>query len=319
METQTIAILLAIYDPREDWLAELLDSLNAQTYPHLKLYVRDDASPTYPFDRLKETVGKHITAFPYEIFQNEKNLGSNGTFGALVKDCNEPLIAFCDQDDVWLPQKLEKTAALFAASPLHPLFVCTNVSVMNGDGKEIAPRMEEHRRRHVFLRGEGIAPTLINRNFVIGCTMLMKRETALECLPFPDSVVHDHYLAFCCATKGTIDYLEEPQLRYRVYGGNQTGVMTGVATKEDYYKRRIAVFENRVQAFSRVADIPALTEALAWCEARRRNFRRKKGGFGALWRMRKFNTVTSMFELLALRLPNPLFKLAIKLIQKGVL
>ena len=319
METQTIAILLAIYEPREDWLAELLDSLNAQTYPHLKLYVRDDASPTYPLARLKEMVGKHITAFPYEIFQNEKNLGSNGTFGALVKDCNEPLIAFCDQDDVWLPQKLEKTAKLFATSPLDPLFVCTNVSVMDGDGKEIAPRMEEHRKRHVFLRGDGIAPTLINRNFVMGCTMLMKRETALECLPFPGSVVHDHYLAFCCATKGTVDYLEEPQLRYRVYGGNQTGVMTGVTTKEDYYKRRIEVFENRVQAFSKISDLPELAEALAWCEARRRNFRREKGGMKALFQKRRFNKVTSLFELVALRLPNPLFRLAIRLIQKGVL
>ena len=171
MEIQTIAILLAIYEPREDWLAELLDSLNAQTYPHLKLYVRDDASPTYPFARLKEMVGMHITAFPYEIFQNEKNLGSNGTFGALVTDCNEPLIAFCDQDDVWLPEKLEKTARLFRESPLKPLMVCTNVSVMDGDGNQIASRMEEHRKRHVFLRGDGIAPTLINRNFVMGCTM----------------------------------------------------------------------------------------------------------------------------------------------------
>ena len=52
MENQTVAILLAIYEPREDWLVELLDSLNAQTYPHLKLYVRDDASPTYPFEAL---------------------------------------------------------------------------------------------------------------------------------------------------------------------------------------------------------------------------------------------------------------------------
>ena len=319
METQTIAILLAIYDPCEDWLIELLDSLNAQTYPHLKLYVRDDASPTYPLDRLKALVRERITAFPFEILQNEKNLGSNGTFGALVQDCSEPYIAFCDQDDVWLPKKLEKTMRLFLESPLNPMLVCTNVSVMDGDGKEIAPRMEEHRKRHVFLRGEGLAPSVINRNFAMGCTMLMKREAALGCLPFPSSVVHDHYLAFCMAMQGSIDYLEEPQLRYRVYGGNQTGVMTGVANKEDYYKRRIETFENRVLAFSKVSDLPELRDAVAWCDARRRNFKREKGGFGALWKRRKFNTVTSLFELFALRLPNPLFKFAIKLIQKGVL
>lgn len=319
METQTIAILLAIYDPREDWLIELLDSLNAQTYPHLKLYVRDDASPNYSPERLEAVVRERITAFPFVINRNEKNLGSNGTFGELVRDCDDPFIAFCDQDDIWLPEKLEKTMRLFLESPLNPVLVCANVSVMDGDGNQIASRMEEHRKRHTFLKGEGLAPSLINRNFAMGCTMLMKRETALECLPFPNGVVHDHYLAFCAAAQGAIDYLEEPQLRYRVYGGNQTGVMTGVATKEDYFKRRIEVFETRVRAFSKVTELPELTDALTWCEARRRNFLREKGGFGALWKQRKFNTVTSVFELVAPRLPKPLFRLAIRLIQKGVL
>ena len=95
-----LAILLAVYNPREDWLIELLDSLNRQTYPHIHLYVRDDASPKYDFERLEEVVREHITAFPYTLMQNEKNLGSNQTFATLVGDCHEHYIAFCDQDDV---------------------------------------------------------------------------------------------------------------------------------------------------------------------------------------------------------------------------
>lgn len=319
MENQTLAILLAIYDPREDWLIELLQSLNAQTYPHLKLYVRDDASPNYPLERLEELLREHVTAFPFVLHRNERNLGSNETFAALVRDCEEPLIAFCDQDDVWLPRKLEKTVELFLGSPLHPVLVCTNVSVIDGEGNPIAPRMEEHRRRHTFLRGEGLAPTLINRNFVMGCTMVLERRTALACLPFPKEAVHDHYLAFRAATMGAIDFLEEPQLRYRVYGGNQTGVMTGVRTKQDYYDRRIGVFDGRVQCFCRVASFAELDEAAAWCEARKRNFHREKGGFRALFSRRSFNPVTSWFELIGLRLPAPLFRFAIRLIQKGFL
>jgi glycosyltransferase involved in cell wall biosynthesis len=319
LDTQCIAILLAVYEPNEEWLVELLQSLNAQTYPSIKLYVRDDASPHYPMERLEALLKQHITAFPFVLHRNEQNLGSNQTFAALVTDCNEPLIAFCDQDDVWLADKLTNTHRLFTESPLHPILVCTNVSVMDGDGKEIAARMEEHRKRHIFLRGTGLAPSLINRNFVMGCTILMQRDFANQCLPFPSGVVHDHYLAFCAAAKGALDFLEEPQLRYRVYGGNQTGVMTGVSTKEDYFHRRIEVFETRVQRFSAAASIPELDQALAWCAARRRNFYREKGGFKELFHLRKFNFVTSMFELFALRLPTPLFRFAIRLIQQGVL
>ncbi len=319
MEYKTVAILLAVYEPREDWLLRLLDSLNRQTYPKLHLYVRDDASPTYSINRLKDVLEQYITAFPFTLLQNQRNIGSNQTFAALVQDAEEELISFCDQDDVWLPEKVANTVHLLHTSPLHPLMVCTNVSVIDGDGREIAPRMEVHRKRHTFLRGNDIAPALINRNFAMGCTMVMERRLALDALPFPDCVVHDHYLAFFAASRGAIDYLEEPQMRYRVYGGNQTGVMTGVKTKGDYLTRRILVFENRINAFCHAAALPALEDARKWAEARRMNFDRRKGGFRALWRLRKFNKVTSLFELFALRLPTPLFRLSIRLIQKGVL
>ena len=319
MEQKTVAILLAVYDPRENWLIELLDSLNQQTYPSLRLYVRDDASPHYPLARLEELLKERITRFPFVLARNEKNLGSNETFAALVRDCREPYIAFCDQDDVWLADKLTNTVRLFEESELHPTLVCTNVRVIDGDGKVIADTMEEHRRRHIYLRGTDLAGELIYRNFAMGCTVIMERERALSYLPFPAAVVHDHYLAFRAAADGAIDFLAEPQILYRVYGGNQTGVMTGVATKEDYLKRRIHVFDDRVSAFAACVTLPELEKAVAWSRARLANFHREKGGFTALRKTGKVNRVTSLFELFALRMPTPIFRFLIRLVQKGVL
>ena len=317
MDQKAVAILLATYNPNENWLFELLDSLNCQSYPHLRLYVRDDASTTVTTERLEEILREHITKFPYVIHRNEKNKGSNQTFAALLQDCAEPYVAFCDQDDIWLPQKVENTLRLFLESELNPVAVCTNVRIIDGDGKHTAARMEEHRRRHVFLRGTGLAPTLIHRNFALGCTMVMERERLLSYLPFPAEIVHDHYILFRAALDGAIDYLEEPQMLYRVYGGNQTGVMTGVSNKQDYLTRRIQVFENRVRHFSKYSSIPELKEAREWSRARVANFHREKGGFTSLWKKRKINTVTSIFELFALRFPMPLFRFAIRLVQKG--
>ena len=319
MENQAIAILLAIYDAPKDWLIELLDSLNGQTYPNLCLYVRDDASPNLPFEELEHLVRTHITAFPFVLHRNEQNMGSNQTFAELVRDSEGDYIAFCDQDDVWLPNKLTNTLRLFRESTLSPTLVCTNVSVIDGKGNEIAASMEQHRRRHVYLRGNGLAPSLIHHNFAMGCTILMERARALSYLPFPAAVVHDHYLAFRAACDGAIDFLPEPQMRYRVYGGNQTGVMTGVHSKQDYLEKRICLFGARVRAFSEVADLPALQEAAAWHEARLQNFHRKKGGFRALRRMTHINRSTTLFELVALRMPAPIFRFAIRLVQKRVL
>ncbi|MBQ8213837.1 MAG: glycosyltransferase [Clostridia bacterium] len=319
MTQKTVAILLAIYDPNIPWLVELLDSLNAQTYQPICLYVRDDASPHFTSEQLEGLLNKHITKFPYILHRNEKNLGSNKTFEALIRDSSEPYIAFCDQDDIWLPEKLANTVRLLESSPLSPVLVCADLRVIDGDGNVIAESMEQHRRRHVFMRGTGLAPTLIYRNFALGCTMVMERERALSYLPFPSEIVHDHYLAFRAANDGAIDFLDKPQMHYRVYGGNQTGVMTGVSDKTDYLKRRIQVFDDRVSRFSEVASFPELEEAKNWSRARLANFHREKGGFRALWRMRRVNFVTSVFELFALRFPLPVFRFAIRLVQKGFL
>lgn len=319
MATKHVAILLAVWEPREDWLIELLDSLNRQTYPSLSLYVRDDASPTYPIERLRAVLEEHITAFPFVLNQNKVNVGSNQTFAELVRDCEGDYIAFCDQDDVWLEDKIANTVRLLEQSPLSPTMAFANVSVMDGDGHEIAPRMEEHRKRHVFMRGKGLAPTLIYRNFVMGCTVVMTRERAASYLPFPSEAVHDHYLAFRAALDGAIDYLDEPQMRYRVYGGNQTGVLAGVKNRDDYFARRIKLFDARIKRFCTYTELEELQRAAMWSDARIAYFNKEKGAAKRLWRLRGVDKKTTLFERVVLRLPAPLFRLAVRLVQKGLL
>ena len=81
-----ISILMAVYEPRLDWLREQLESLEAQTYPNLRLYIRDDCSPTVPLEEINRCVEACIRNFPWTITRNEKNLGSNGTFQRLTED-----------------------------------------------------------------------------------------------------------------------------------------------------------------------------------------------------------------------------------------
>ena len=66
-----IAILMAVYEPRMDWLREQLLSLNAQTYPNLMLYVREDCSPTVPYEEIERCVQECITEFPFVMARNE--------------------------------------------------------------------------------------------------------------------------------------------------------------------------------------------------------------------------------------------------------
>lgn len=316
MPPSAIAVLLAVYEPRVDWLARLLDSLNTQSLSPACLYVCDDASPRFSKEELEALLQKHITAFPYVLLQNEENKGSNATFAALLQRAKEPYVAFCDQDDVWLRDKLKDSLALLQSSPLRPTLVFGNACVIDGEGSLLARRIEDLRPRHRLQRGYGLADALIRRNFVMGCTLLIERRRALSYLPFPRALVHDHYLAFRASLDGALDFLDAPQLLYRIHGENQTGTLAGVQSRADYVRLRIRVFCERIRVFSRYTDSPALREAAAWSEARLANAIGKRGGARRLLRLWHCDPTVTAFELLALRLPSPLFRLLIRTIAR---
>ena len=306
---------MAVYEPRLDWLKEQLMSLNAQTYPNLRLYVRDDCSPTVPFETVKTIVEQCITAFPYTVERNERNLGSTKTFERLTMEAEGDYFAYCDQDDIWLPEKLRVSEAQIGSAGL----ICGDVIPIDANGVRLADSITTLRPRIVFKQGPGLGESLIYRNFVIGCTMLIRSDIAKAAVPFAQSMVHDHYLAWYCAQKNEIAVAEQPLLYYRLHGGNQTGVLTSIVTKRDYFHFHLEEFLSRLSDLSERSDGEELKRAAAWAQARCDNAAKKKGAVRRLWAMRRVNTSTTLFEIVGLRLPEPLFQWAIKLIRSGKL
>ncbi len=211
-----IAILMAVYEPNLQWLREQLISLNEQNYPNLHLYIREDCSPTVAFADIERCVQDCITAFPYEIKRNAENLGSNGTFELLTQEAEGEYFAYCDQDDAWLPEKLEFLQREIETQ--KALLVCSDMLIIDGTGKKVADSITKVRRHHVFHSGENLAANLVFSNFVTGCTMLIKAETAKAAMPFCPYMVHDHYLALFAAERGKIVSLPERLIKYRIHG-----------------------------------------------------------------------------------------------------
>lgn len=309
-----ISIVMAVYHPRMDWLIEQLDSLNAQTYPNLELIVCDDG-PDQPVE--EQVFAEHITAFPWELVRNSENLGSNKTFERLTQMARGEYIAYCDQDDIWMPEKLEFLEKQHIQNGVE--LVCSDVIPIDAQGIEFSSSITAIRPRHVFREGAGLAPYLIYRNFVIGCTMLIRRKAALAALPFAEHMVHDHYLAFFCALQGAIAVCPEHLVRYRIHNGNQTGVLAQINTPKEYREKHLAPFCERVEELRGRFLLPELDRAAQWAEARQKNAARQNGGIRELWHLRGVNWTTTLFELIALRLPQPLFRLALRPIQIGKL
>lgn len=316
METDKprIAILMAVYEPRMDWLREQLISLEGQTYSNLKLYVRDDCSPTVPFGDIEGCVKECIRSFPYEIWRNEKNLGSNKTFERLTAEAEGMYYAYCDQDDVWLPEKL--TVLQETLERERALLVCSDMYIIDREGKVVADSITKIRRHHRFRSGTGLTDTLWYSNFASGCALLVRGETAKDAIPLNPYMYYDHYITLFAANVGSIAFVDRPLIRHREHGRNQSSTLQGVVDQEIYRRLRV---DNTTKAVRwLVENFPAdmvlketLTEGLQWMEARQGYLQGERQLAGTIWRYRRFSLMASLFELIMPWMPKCIFRLAI--------
>lgn len=299
-----ISILMAVYEPRLDWLEEQLRSLNEQTYPNLRLYMRDDCSPTVSFEDIEALAKKCITAFPYALKRNEKNLGSNGTFERLTREAEGTYFAYCDQDDVWLPEKLEVQERAMMPSVS---MVYSDMRVINESGEELAESLQELRPRLRYQTGKGLAEYYLFQNCTAGCSMLFRAGVAKWACPFPAKTVCDQWLCIIGANCGEVVFVSEKLLYYRQHGQNQTGILSGITDKESYWQHRIEPLVERAEMFEKYA--PLSPAALEYIKARRE---RKKS---LIWKHRRLCLKDSWLELVMDLIPPHLFSLLMKKVQ----
>lgn len=313
-----IAILMAVYDPNPAWLAQQLDSLEKQTYRPLRLYVRDDASPNFPFERLEALVAEHIRSFSAECARNEHNLGSNATFGLLTYQADSALLAYCDQDDVWEPDKLQKLAT--ALENENAQLACCDLSVIDADGRQTARSLHDVKPHIVYRSGEGLASAFLTTNFVTGCACVVRAEASRAALPFPQYTVHDQWLALCAAQRGSIAFVPEALVRYRIHGENQTPTLKGVHTKKDYYAVRIARDQRRIAEFGQRVDLGMPQRRLErWMAAREALAAGSVPAWFRLVWLCNVDAKVSLLELALPLIPEKLFQRVLARIQHGQL
>src|SRR5687767_13263616 len=103
-DSPLVSIALATFNGQR-FLAEQLDSLLRQTYSNLEIIISDDGST----DATVNIVASYAAAYPHIfVYRNTGEKGVASNFQHAIRQCKGDLIAFCDQDDIWLPGKIEK-------------------------------------------------------------------------------------------------------------------------------------------------------------------------------------------------------------------
>lgn len=220
MEEQ-VDVLLATYNG-EKYVAEQIDSILNQTYKNIHLIISDDCSKDNTSEILKEyeQKDKRIT-----VYIQQHNLGVIKNIEFLLKKVTNNLYMLSDQDDVWLPQKIEKSVETLKKENADLVF--GDLEVVDKNLKTMYPSFGDYMLLNKKIK-KYINSYRVNYlyNCVTGCTVLSKKEFIEKILPIPtDSkyLIHDHWIGLILALNGKLAYMPEKYIKYRQHGDNQVG------------------------------------------------------------------------------------------------
>ena len=219
----SVAILMATFNG-ERFLSEQLESLQAQTFSNWRLYVSDDGSS----DSTKEIIKRYQALWGAKKIKYrdgpQKGFAHNFLSLACDPEINADYYAFCDQDDVWLPEKLKVAVE-------HIMSSNTSDQVYAYGGRTIYTDEK--------LKPIGISPLFVHprtfRNALIqsiagGNTMVFNQatKTLLEKVGMVPTPSHDWWLyQLVTGVGGIVFYDQRPQVLYRQHshalvGSNQS-------------------------------------------------------------------------------------------------
>lgn len=217
-----ISVAMATYNGAR-YLPEQLNSLAEQTLPPAELVVCDDRS-TDDTRAIVESFAANAS-FPVHFQENLHRLHFADNFLKAASLCTSEYIAFCDQDDVWLPDKLEQIAAAFNRTGVS--LVAHNASMFTDADRNVG---------HLKFIGEGVltSDNLFPWNFFFGFTCTFRRDLLdlspaehrpIDLIDPRRRMAHDRWITFLASTRGAVVCLPEELTRYRQHDSNESGWM----------------------------------------------------------------------------------------------
>lgn len=325
MSKPKVCVLMAIYNPNLTWLKEQLISINNQDYDDIELLVCDDCSTSITIEQITGLIQQYIRRFPFRLIKNEINLGSNKTFERLTLEASnsacgqekEFYFAYCDQDDIWEREKIP--ALINTAQEKNAVLVYSDMSIIDSEGKLISNSITKLRKRFNYHDGENLWRKILVRNFISGCCMIVRADIAKGAIPFESDMQHDRWVSIIASNSGYIALVDKALVRYRQHGKNQTGVLKDVTDKASYIQIRIKDHLKILENIKARADINEemaqfLSEYIKQIKTR---LKYAEGEGRKLFKMLsyiKYNRATILFEIIAMRLPDKMFKKTLNVI-----
>ena len=206
------------------YLREQVASIAQQTLRPERLLLRDDGSSDETCKIIRELADEYGAWI--EILPAQGNLGCTANVSCLLEATSAPYVALADQDDVWLPEKLEVSYREMCSVESRRGSECP--ILVHSDLRLVGKNLED--LGAVFTQKQVINPLRVHppeialTNVVTGCTVFCNRSLLQRALPVPAAaLVHDWWLALVASVFGEIHFHPSCLILYRQHGANSIG------------------------------------------------------------------------------------------------
>lgn len=222
MKNGMIAILLSTYNG-EKYLKEQIDSIINQDYKNWELYIRDDGSTDSTLSIIQYYSSIHSNIY---LLEDTDNLGAAMSFMTLLSNVDSEYYMFCDQDDVWMEDKVTKSICKMIeleSTEKKPILVFSDAKVTDAKLNIINPSFWDYNKAYPQI-------LLSNSKFINvfncspGCTMIFNNELKKHLNDFDSNILmHDWYLMIKATMHGVVGYINDSLMFYRQHSNNFIG------------------------------------------------------------------------------------------------
>lgn len=238
----SVSVVMCTYNGASFVKEQLLSVLN-QTWPVTEILVFDDCST----DNTAGIVALLAKEYPViRLTVNTANIGYNRNFEQAMKAASGDIIAPCDQDDIWMKDKLQ--VMIEAWDDKHPLIYCHSATFTGN-----APQNPQVNPNFHYYHGQD-PRKIFMKNFVSGHAMLIKKSLLALALPFMDDVFYDWWLAVVASYNGGVQYVEKALVLRRLHENNITYARNSGAEEQLQLQKR--TLKPHLKAFLKAPGVP---------------------------------------------------------------
>lgn len=218
-----IGIILCTYNG-ERYLKQQIESILSQTYNDYIIYIHDDGST----DGTLAIINEHCEKYKGRIVlmhDTEKHRGAGPSFMWVLQNIDAQYYMFCDQDDYWLPFKIEHTIErLKEVEKIYPnkaVLIHTDLLLTDADLNVTHSSFWRYQNFKVDVSKK---PQFIGfGNIVTGCTIAINNSAKRLANSYKGGMLHDYWLALQVAKYGVVENLKEQTILYRQHSNNEAG------------------------------------------------------------------------------------------------